>query len=262
MIVKTEPTVDLDRMPSPTGAKTLLILELLSRNPLGLTAAEVTRQCEITGNLVFRILKTLVAMGFATQSHDNKSYVLSSRLLSLASPRVGKKSLVVASYEILRELRDETGETVQLVIAADGKALVLEQVQGTQPLQVCGQVGMRVPMHSCAPGKAILAWWDETQRTEWYHGRVLRRYTSTTLVRRKDLEQDLAVSRERGFSIDRSEGVEGIRCVAAPILDLQRLPLAAITVMAPSTRLPDERFEFVGLRCQAAAKRIELQLGS
>lgn len=112
MIMELEHAVDLDRMPSPTGAKTLQILELLSRNPLGLTAAEVTRQCEFTGNLVFRILKTLVAMGFATQSGDNKSYVLSRRLLSLASPRVGEKSLVVASCESLRELRDETGETV------------------------------------------------------------------------------------------------------------------------------------------------------
>ena len=34
------------------------------------------------------------------------------------------------------------------------------------------------------------------------------------------------------------EGIEGIRCVAAPILDAYQRPVGAITVMSPTKRLP------------------------
>jgi DNA-binding IclR family transcriptional regulator len=252
----------MDDMPSPTGAKTLVLLDLLSRHGEGLTAAEAARRTGFTQNLVFRILKTLVQMGYATQREDNKSYVLTNRLLQLSGPRTGERSLVFCAHEALRRLRDETGETVQLVIEAEGKALVLEQFRGTQALQVCGEVGMRVPLYSCAPGKAILAHWSEVRLAEWFRGRGkhLKRFTATTLTRREDLVQELAGIRITGYAPDRAEGVEGIHCVAVPVFDEYRQPVAAITVMAPLTRLPEEDFARLAATCREAAERIERKL--
>lgn len=251
---------DYDLLPSPTGAKMLAILDLLARHPEGLSSTEAARLSAITGNLVFRLLKTLAAMGYAVQREDDKRYVLSNRLLDLARPKVGEKSLVLCAQEALRALRDATGETVQLIIEADGKALVLEQFLGNQALQVCGRVGMRIPLYSCAPGKAILASWNDARRAEWFRGRALKSFTSTTLSRRKDLERDLAESRLRGYTVDRAEGIDGIHCVAAPILDEFGNPLAALTVMAPITRMPEEDFDTWGTRCVEAARNIEREL--
>jgi len=160
----------------------------------------------------------------------------------------------------MRALRDESGETVQLVIESAGKALVLEQLQGTHALQVCGQIGMRVPLYSCAPGKAILAWWSEAKRADWFRGRALKTFTATTLSRRADLERALADSRLIGFTVDRAEGIEGIHCVAAPILDEYGNPLAAITMMAPSSRLPEDAFDRGGEQCLRSAREIERRL--
>jgi len=247
-------------MPSPTGAKMLALLDLLAANPAGLSSAEAARHSGITGNLVFRLLKTLAALGYAVQREDDKRYVLSNRLLDLARPKVGEKSLVLCAQEALRALRDATGETVQLIIEADGKALVLEQFQGTYALQVCGRIGMRIPLYSCAPGKAILAWWSEARRAEWFRGRALKSFTSTTLSRRKDLERHLAESRLKGYTADRAEGIDGIHCVAAPILDEFGNPLAALTVMAPVARMPEDDFDTWGARCMEAARNIEQEL--
>jgi len=252
----------MDDMPSPTGAKTLVLLDLLSRHGEGLTAAEAARRTGFTQNLVFRILKTLVQMGYAAQREDNKSYVLTNRLLQLSGPRTGERSLVFCAHEALRRLRDDTGETVQLVIEAGGKALILEQFRGTQALQVCGEVGMRVPLYSCAPGKAILAHWGEAGLAEWFrgHGKNLKRFTATTLSRREDLVRQLDDIRLTGYALDRAEGVEGIHCVAVPVFDEYRQPLAAITVMAPLTRLPEEDFPRLAGICREAAEQIERKL--
>ncbi len=247
-------------MPSPTGAKTLALLDLLARHPAGLSSTEAARKSDLTANLVFRILKTFVAMGYATQRGDDKVYVLSSRLLELSRPNVGEQSLVVCAMDTLRALRDETGETVQLLIEAGGKAFVLEQVRGTQALQVSGQVGMRIPLYSCAPGKTILAGWNDPKREAWFRDRTLQRFTARTLSRRKDLEGDLAEIRIKGYAVDRAEGIAGIHCVAAAIRDDYAQPVAAVTVMAPIGRLPESAFAQMGARCMAAARAIEHRL--
>jgi len=251
---------DFDALPSPTCGKTLAVLELVARHPQGITAAEAARGSGITPNLVFRILKTFVALGFCHQHGGRKTYTLSGRLLDLVGPQAGDRSLVRASHDALRELRDSTGETVQLLIESEGKSLVLEQLRGTHALQVCGQVGLRTPLYSCAPGKAILAWWSEKRRAEWFRGRTLKQFTRATLADRRRLEDDLTAARARGYAVDRAEGLEGIHCVAAPILDPHGRPLAAVTIMAPVSRLPETLFPTQGERCIAAARAIEAAL--
>lgn len=256
------PGRDLDALPSPTAAKTLALLDLVARHPRGLTAAQAARDSGITANLVFRILKTLVAMGYCVQDAETKTYRVSGRLLELSAPRAGGRSLAVAAHEPLHELCTACGETVQLVIESAGKALVLDQVQGTQPLQVCGQVGMRVPLHSCAPGKAILAWWEPSRRDAWLEAHALKRFTATTLADRRSLEADLTAARARGYTTDRAEGIDGIHCVAAPVLDPHGRPLAAVTVMAPAARLPEAAFPAAGEHCLTAARAIEAALAA
>ncbi|MEM9283194.1 MAG: IclR family transcriptional regulator [Verrucomicrobiota bacterium] len=251
---------DLDEMPSPTGAKTLLILDFLSRHPEGSTASQTARELGLTANLVARLLQTMSSMGYATRREDNKAYVLSNRLLDLARPKIEGKSLVVCSHEALHRLRDETEETVQLVIEANGKALVMEQVSGLHPLQVCGKVGMQVPLYSCAPGKSILSAWSDEKCQSWLKGRVLKSFTPATLSRREDLLDDLDQCRGRGYAIDRAEGIEGIHCVAVAIRDRYNQPIGAITVMAPIARMEESDFEGYALHCLAARDEIELRL--
>ncbi len=257
-IEKTE--VDFDSLPSPTAAKTLAVIELLAKCPEGLSSSEVARRSGVTANLAFRILKTMVERGFATQQSGRKTYSLTSQLIELSSPRVGDRSLVLCAYQAIQWLRDRTGETVQIVIPSGEKAMVLEQVQGTHPLQVCGQVGMRIPMYSCAPGKAILAAWEDQKRANWFRGRRFKRFTATTLTTRRAWETEIERIQKVGYAIDLSEGIEGIRCVAAAIHNEYGFSLGAITVMAPLNRMPDEAFAEIGGLCMQAARDIEHRL--
>ncbi len=260
MSVLAETRPENDSLPSPTGGKMLDLVELLSHHPGGLSSAEATRLSGFTGNLVLRLLQTLVAKGYANRRESDKAFVLSNRFLDLVRPQVEGKSLVLCANEALSKLRDVTGETVQLMIEADGKGLVMEQMQGMHALQVCGRIGMRIPLYSCAPGKAILASWRPEKRAEWFRGRLLKSFTNTTLSHRKDLERDLEETLARGYSIDRAEGNEGIHCVAAPILDPAKTPLGSITVMAPIARMPEDQFDAFGQHCMTAAREIEERL--
>ena len=245
---------------APGTERTLAILELLGRHRAGLSLTEIARELDLPVNSVFRITATLHNRGYLQRREDDKRFVLTNKLFDLSRPQVREKSLVVCALEALKWLRDKSGETAQLLTAVKHKMTVLEQCISSQPIKVSSTVGLQVPMYSCAPGKAVLAHVPVAELEDFFSSVQLKQYTPATLATRSSLEADLAKARKRGFATDLAEGLEGIHCVAAAVLDDYRYPVAAITVMAPSFRLHREQFAAMGALCQEAAATITRRL--
>ncbi len=245
---------------SPGTDRTLSILETLGDSPRGLTVAELVRELSIPQNSVFRITTTLHERGYLHRREDDKRYLLSNKFFDLVRPKENGKSLSVCAYESLQSLSRMTGETVQLLVRSDDKGIVIEQVTGTHPVQVMGKIGLRVPLYSCAPGKAILAALPDVERKDWLSRVKLKKFTATTLSSKTALEADRVETMDRGYATDLAEGLEGIHCVAAPILNEYHYPIAAVTVMAPSFRLNPEDFSTVGQLCIQSANTIRERL--
>jgi len=70
----------------------------------------------------------------------------------------------------------------------------------------------------------------------------------------------LSAARQLGYAVDRAEGLQGIHCVAAPILDARSTIRAAVTIMASVSRLPDEAFRTASEHRIAVARAIEATL--
>jgi len=245
---------------SPSTDRTLSIFELLSQNPSGLSVADLTRSLGISQNSVFRITQTLHERGYLHRRESDKRFTLSNRLFELSRPKVHEKSLVLCAVEALRDLRDATGETVQLLVRSGEKGVVLEQISGRHAVKVMGEVGMRVPLYSCAPGKAILAALPEAELEAWCESVILKRFTETTLADQTSLQADLGKTRVQGYSIDLAEGLAGIHCIGAAVFDAYAYPVAAVTVMAPLFRLPEELWPVYGEACREAARQIRKRL--
>ncbi|MBL9142477.1 MAG: IclR family transcriptional regulator [Verrucomicrobiaceae bacterium] len=240
--------------------RTLAILEVLSSHGhAGMTIAEIGRTLELPQNSVFRIMDTLHERGYVERD-DSRRYALTGKLLDLAKPKVGDKSLAACAFDALCELRDATGETAQLAVCSQHRCVLIEQVASRQPIKVLGEVGLRIPLYSCAPGKAMLAALPQRELEEFFQTITLKKFTSTTLSSKKALLADLAAIRERGYSLDRAEGMEGIHCVGAVVLDGNDFPVAAVTVIGPSFRLTESTFIGIGKRCISAAIAIRQRL--
>lgn len=245
---------------APATERTLAILELLGRHRLGLTLSEIARQLDLPVNTVSRIATTLQQRGYLQRREDDKRFVLTHKLFDLARPHVREKSLVLCALDALKWLRDTTGETTQLLAPVNHKVTIIEQCVSTQPIKVSSTVGLQVPMYSCAPGKAILAALPVRELDAFFSSVTLKQFTATTLATRSALAADLAKTRQRGYAIDLAEGLEGIHCAAAVILDDYAYPVAAITVMAPAFRLKPERFAEMGRACAEAAETTRRRL--
>lgn len=245
---------------APATERTLAILELLGRHRLGLTLSEIARQLGLPVNTVSRIAATLQSRGYLQRREDDKRFVLTHKLFDLARPHVREKSLVLCALDALKWLRDTTGETTQLLAPVNHKVTILEQCVSTQPIKVSSTIGLQVPMYSCAPGKAVLAALPSAELVSFFNSVTLKPFTATTRATRAALEADLAKIRRRGYATDLAEGLEGIHCAAAVVLDDYAYPVAAITVMAPAFRLKADRFPELGRACAKAAETIHRRL--
>lgn len=95
------------------------------------------------------------------------------------------------------------------------------------------------PLHAAAPGKVLLAWLPAKTLEATLADYPFRALTPATITSRRAFVEHLAVVRQRGWGMDLGETVEGHHCLAAPILDADDRPVAAIWITAIAPRLTE-----------------------
>lgn len=198
-------------------------------------------------------MKALAAERLVARNPQTESYFLGSGavLLGQAAQRgFGMDKML----PILKRLNQETEESVNLSIRESQESVVVLRVQSTLPLRFEQHPGARFPLYTTASGKAILAF---SPNASDYLGTLPNRLVKVTphsLETRRDLELVLHETRERGFSIDEQENVDGVRSVGAPVLDSNGNAQAAIVIQVPAVRMPITRIDELGQRIMVAAR--------
>jgi DNA-binding IclR family transcriptional regulator len=233
----------------------LAVLELLAQRPEGATLREITDHLALPGASVLRLARTLVELGYLSREEGTKRFFMTNSFLLLGQPRAASKGLTECAINAMRRIRQATGETTQLCCLIDVEMVIIEQLVSNHPFKYSADLGARCPCFSCAPGKAIIAFLPQEEREATIERISFRRFTPTTITSKRAFRQELAQIRELGYAIDRAEGMAGIHCVAAPILDRHGAAVAAITIASPSSRIPADEFEVIGQIVREGARQ-------
>ena len=253
----TEP----DNFQVPALTRAFSIMELLAQHPQGLRMREIAEVLSLPSNSVFRITGALEAMGYLSREAEDMRYRLTRKLLSLGYAAIGEDKLVEHSLDVMRSLRDETRETVLIGIRVELRGLVLEQVASPQPVKFLVAPGSPFPLHTSAPGKAMVAHMPAAERETLLAKLEFPRFTERTITTRPEFEAELANARSAGFALDCGEEIEGLHCVGAPIFDQRGQPIAALWVTGPSFRFLEANLPSIGKQVAAAAARISARFG-
>lgn len=224
----------------------LAVLELLSQESNGATLREITEQLNLPGASVLRIARTLVDLGYLSRDDKSKKFFLTNNFLLLGQPRAESRGLAECALAAMREIRRATGETTQLCCLVGTEMVILDQLLSVHPFKYSADLGARCPCYSCAPGKAIVAYLPEEDQNLVVNRIRFKRFTSTTISSKGQFREELQQIRKQGFATDLAEGMEGIHCLAAPVLDRHGVPVGAITIAGPASRLPRTEFISVG----------------
>ena len=244
----------------PNLERALVIMELLSQHREGLGLSEIVDKLGFPKNSVFRITLTLQDHGYLQRDDDNKRFTLSRKLLTLGYSAVSEYNLIEKSLDVMRQLRDVVKETVLLGTIASNEGVVLDQVPGTHPFKFIADTGLKFPLHTAAPGKAILAFLPEKQLDEVLNVIKLHRFNDRTITDKRKFKAELKEIRELGYAVDRAEQLGGVHCVGAPVFDQHGYPVASIWTTGPSDRIPEKSFEKAFQRIRAVFSEFETDL--
>lgn len=214
----------------------LNILEVLSEKEEGFGVLELAKRISLPGSTVHRILNALKKHDYIFQDPETEKYQLGYKIVTLAGKTAKNRSLKRLALPYLKKLKDETDETVHLIMMEGENAVCVESVESSNNMRVCSPVGENNPLHCTAVGKAILANFPPDEQERFFPIK-LKRYTVNTITSFGKLRNELNVVKERGYAIDREEYQQGISCIAAPIKDFRDKVVAALGISFPSFRV-------------------------
>ncbi len=208
----------------------------------------------------FTLVHSLVEVGLAEHDVKGGAYRLGLQHLSYGRAVERRLEIANAARPILVELCAATGETVNLALPQTMDALFVESLEGTQGVRVTSYSGQRAPYHATACGRALMAFWDEKRRKEFYAAAQLGKLTPNTIIDPDVLESVLATCRERGWTMEIEETELGASCVAAPILTMHGDVIASVSIAGPAVRMSEARISQIAALLISSLQRVEKRL--
>lgn len=234
-----------------------ILEELMKQN--GTRVTEIANELNIPRSSAHNYLSTLNELGYVKKR--GKRYDISLQFLELGAAAREQLSVYNAGKRPIRELAEKTGELANLMVEEHGKGVYIHRETGEDAVRVDVNTGQRVYLHNTALGKAVLAHLSDEYVEEVIEHHGLPETTNSTITDRDELYEELGRVRKRGVAIDDEERLNGLRCVAAPILDTEDKPLGAVSVAGPTSRMSSERLnEDLPKAIQDAVNIIELNV--
>ncbi|MFV0361709.1 MAG: IclR family transcriptional regulator [Suipraeoptans sp.] len=247
----------LETNPIQVADKIFMIIELLAdRGPMGLI--EISHELNLNKTTVHRSLNSLIYMGYVMQSKSSLRYRLGFKICDISNKVLNKIDIVKIVHPYLQELVDATGETVHFVQLDGDYAVYIDKIESTDnSIRLVSQLGKRLPLYCSGVGKALLADMSDDEIQKIWNESNIKALTPHTITDFNALKKEIALIKERGYSLDNEENEIGIRCIAASLGCSTNESSYAFSISAPIYRMSDERIEELRVHVLNAKEKIK-----
>ncbi|NUL45793.1 IclR family transcriptional regulator [Cellulosimicrobium funkei] len=227
----TEPN---DPMP-PLGTANRLLAVLLTfeQDGAALSLSEVARRTALPTSTARRLLGQLCAARMLERVDDGR-YQVGARLFELGMRAPVPRLLREVAVPVMEDLHSATRENVHLGILDVDSVLVIQQHTGNRSVPTPARSGARLPAHSTANGKALLAFSRPELVNQVLAGGIPR-ITEYTVSSTTTLRDQLDEARDRGWAVSQQENSLGTLSVGAPIFGHDGYAVAALSNVIPAT---------------------------
>jgi len=218
--------------------------------------ADAAAELGVARSTAHRLMQMLQFYGFVRQDEGTRAYTAGPVWVNMGLQGVRNLDIRTVARPHLEALVAEVQETVQLLGLQTGDNLMcLDAVESPFVVHAAGRVGVSLPLHATAGGRAVLSAIPPDRLREMFPRQRLERVGTSTITTRTALEEELERVRERGYAAQYDQVEPDMSAIAAPILDARGGANFAIDIVMPSTRLSaddEPRFGAAAISCAAA----------
>jgi DNA-binding IclR family transcriptional regulator len=215
----------------PAATRALRVLRFLASQPDPVPLDRIMRACDLPRSTAYHLLRAMVDEGFVVHLADEHRFGLGVAAFEVGSGYSRQEPLQRIARRPLATLVDRVGQSAHLAVLHGRDVLYVleERAPGRPPLVT--DVGVRLPAHLTASGRAILAGLPAAQVRALYPGPsafVDRHGTGPGTL--SALRTVLSETRQRGYATEEGEVTPGLASVAAAVLDHNAHPVAGVAV--------------------------------
>ena len=239
--------------------KALTIMECVGKSPKPLKASQVSSFTKLDRATAFRILTYLTSLGYIFKDTSTNLYSLGHKIFEFGDKSDFLKTLTTLCFQFIKELSYDTNHITYLAVLEGPHIVYCDKVDplgDTAPRAF----RMRLDAHSCALGKAILAFKSRDELKEIYKSYTLHKHTTNTITSLDKLYANLDKVKHKGFSINEAETFEYVYGIGAPILDSQDRAIAGISISGTKGSINVKTIEELAIKVTNTAKLISNKL--
>jgi DNA-binding IclR family transcriptional regulator len=220
---------DVSQVPAATRA--LRILRFLASQPGPVPAERIARAVGMPRSSAYHLLNAMIGEGFVVHVADDQGFGLGLAVFEVGTGFARQEPLQRVARRPLAELSTRIRQSAHLAVMHGRDVLyVIEQRYPGRPTLVT-DVGVRLPAHLTASGRAILASLPKNQLRALFPDRAS--FVNRTGAGPRSLtalHSVLATSRSRGYAVEDGEVSPDLTSVAVAVHDHNRHPIAAVAV--------------------------------
>jgi IclR family transcriptional regulator, acetate operon repressor len=218
---------------SPAVGRALDVLLYLAGRPGPVSGGAIMRDLDIPRSSAYHLLEVLTERGFVTYVPDQRTYGLGVSAFEVGSAYLRHGPLEMRARPILKHLVAQVHETSHLGILHGAETLYLlrEQPTAVHMAVTLTGIGVRMPAHLTASGRAILAHLPTAQvRGLFPSTRAFVNRTGEGPTSLPELRRVLQAERRQGWAEEIGLITPGLQSVAACAFDHTGHPCAAFSV--------------------------------
>ncbi len=211
-----------------------------------------------------RFTHTLERLGYLRKDPATKHFELAPRILGLAHHYTRASSLIERAMPVLQHLSQTTQETINLTVRDDTEVIFVSRFLSRHVLNTDVVIGTRLPAFCMSSGLAILSALPRDEARDILLRSDRQAFTPHTVTDVDALMKELARAAENGYATAAEQYFRSDISVAAPVLDRQGAPVAAVNIAVSRTRFSVEEAEaaFSSLVVAAAASISQARRGA
>jgi DNA-binding IclR family transcriptional regulator len=245
-----------------SAERVMNVLKFLSGRVRPVPSMTISQHLGLPKSSTYHLLNAMKEQNFVTYYPDEHAWGLGPSAFEIGTAYLRGEPLAWLGRPLLKELAESTGVTSHLAVLYGQDVLYLvKESPGTGPQLVSG-VGLRLPAHLTAVGRAILMRLPKDQLRALYPARdplVRRTQRGPTLV--TELERSLESDAARGYTIDDGMTTPGITCIAATVFSHEGLALAGLGLTFPTDQIGLAPREQLAAQTLRSASQLSNMLG-